>query len=124
MGVWGTGNFERDDSLNVLDRWIEKIREQIRETFQLEHEESLYEDFGESRIIANIDILTALLECYETYPYIELEEIKHWRKDYLETFDRTIDVYSPTPEFKKERREKIEITFDRFYNIVEQILGD
>lgn len=124
MSIWGTGNFERDDALNVLDRWIEKIRGQIRETFQLEHNKLLYEDFGESRIIANIDILTTLLERYDTYPYIELDEIKQWQKDYLETFDRTIDMYSPTPEFRKERRKKIEETFDRFYDIVKQILED
>ena len=124
MSIWGTGNFERDDSLNVLDRWIEQIRQQIRETFQLERENSLYKDFGESRIIANIDILTTLLNRYRTYPYIELDEIKQWREEYLKTFDQTVHVYDPKPEFEKERRREIEQTFDRFHEVVRQILED
>ncbi len=124
MSIWGTENFERDDALNVLDNWIRGILTQIRETFLRDHETSLYYDFGESRIIGNIDILTTLLERYRIDPDIELDEINKWKTDYLNTFDRTIHRYEPKPQYVTERRKKIEDTFARFYEIVNEIYSE
>lgn len=124
MSIWGTENFERDDALNVVDSWIRSIITQIQETFLRDHETSLYYDFGESRIVGNIDILATMLEHYRIDPDIELEEIAQWKTDYLDTFDRTIHRYEAEPEYVTERRLKIEETFARLYKIVNEIYSE
>lgn len=124
MSIWGFGNFDSDDALNVLDELIIGIVKNIRETFLREADTSLYDDFGNSHIVGNIDILSTLLEKYETYPQVELEEVSRWKKDYLDTFDRTIHVYEPTAEYVIERRKVISQTFDRLYGVVEVFWED
>ena len=124
MSIWGFGNFERDDALDVVDIMKTDIINKIRHTFQRPCLTTLYEDLGEAYIVANIDILSTLLENYQTYPSIELDEISRWKNEYLETFDRTIHVYDPTPEFVTKRRFVIAETFDRLYHIVDKLLQD
>ena len=124
MSIWGVDNFERDDAMNVLDRWNEQLVNEVQETFLRKNDKSLYEDYGESRIIGNIDILATLLERYKNYPHITIDEVNIWKQTYLDTYDRTIDTYEPTDEFKKHRREKIEETFNRLHKIVYEIIED
>ena len=118
MGAWGDGNFERDDALNVLDEWYEQIVEGIRRTFQREHEKTLYSDYGELSIVANIDILITLFERYQSSPSLDLDEIARWKQDYLATFDRTIQQYLQAPGFAERRRKTVEATFDRLYDLL------
>ncbi len=116
MSIWGVGNMERDDALNVLDGWCISIIDEIRKTFNQDRLTTLYGDAGESRIIGNIDILITLISHYRTYPNLSLEEIDKWHEDYLDTFDRTIGLYNPEPGFVTWRREFIIKTFDRLHN--------
>lgn len=125
MGVWGDGNFERDDALNMLDGRYAQLLEDIRKTFQRKHETTLYEDTGESGIVANIDILTTLFEHYQsTPPGLALEEIAQWKQDYLDTFDRTIQEYLSAPGFAERRRKTVEATFDRLYTLLKEWFED
>jgi hypothetical protein len=124
MGIWGYGNFERDDSLNVLGDLFEHIIQDIRETFSADSEKSLYDDFGESHIVANIDILITLFQHYRSYPSMNLEEIAKWKQDYLSTYDRTIHEYSDSIEYINQRRQVIIDTFDQLYRIIRDEWGD
>ncbi len=116
MGIWGEGNFDSDQAYNTLGHLFQHIVSQIRVCFTFDSQESLYDDLGERQIMANIDILCTLCEHYETVLDLKLEEATKWKKDYLDTFDRTIDEYRPKPGFKEGRREVIAATFDRLSN--------
>jgi hypothetical protein len=124
MGAWGTDNFERDDALNVLDWWYEKIIDDIKKTFDRDNQTTLFEDYGESRIVANLDILITLVERYQSLPNIQLQQITQWKQDYLQAFDRTIENYLSVEGFVEERRKIVEGTFDKLYTLVQQILED
>ena len=124
MGVWGPGNFERDDALNVLGWWYQNLVDDIRQTFNRDHQQTLYEDYGESRIVANIDILIILVEHYESYPNLQPDEVMQWKQNYLESFERTIHSYIPASGFVEERRKIIETTFDKLKTITEQMFDE
>lgn len=122
MGSWGYGNFDSDGALNMLAMWMNKIIGNIRETFALDSEDSLYERHGENHIVANVDILTTLCEHYNTFPDLELEEISKWKQDYLNTYDhlsRHVTRLDDKVDLKQ-RREIIADTFDRFYRFANQ----
>ncbi len=124
MAIWGPGNFERDDSLNVLEGVFEEIIEDIQRCFTFESERTLYEDFGEATIVAQIDILCTLLKHYQYVPDFGTEKIAKWKQDYLDTFDRTINQYSSSPDYIKSRRQVVENTFDEFHDIVKKAWED
>ncbi len=90
MSSIGPRNFDSDTAYDVLYTLFEGIINEIRQTFTLDSEESLYGDRGEE-VMANIDIILTLCNHYEAHPTLtELDEITKWKNDYLNTFDRTI----------------------------------
>lgn len=122
--IWGAKNFERDDALNVLDWWYMMIIEDIKKTFKRENQGTLYEDYGESRIIANIDILLTLMKHYGVLPNLTPEEVIHWKENYLQTFDRTINKYDPVEGYVEERKQVIAETFDSLHALIKELLDD
>jgi hypothetical protein len=118
MGIWGTGNFERDDALDVLVELYDHIIEEIRTTFAEESEETLYDDRGEDHIVANVDIINTLAQHYKCRPILETEDVIRWKQDYLSTFDRTIHEYSSSTDYIQKRRDTVVATFDRLYQII------
>jgi hypothetical protein len=120
MGIWGTGNFDRDDALDVLASLYDHIVKEIRDTFAEDSEETIYDDLGESHIIPHIDIISTLVERYKSSPYITTEEARKWKQDYLTTFDNNIHQYSDSPEYITERREVVIETFDKLLSVIEQ----
>ncbi|MEQ8676921.1 MAG: hypothetical protein RLP44_26250 [Aggregatilineales bacterium] len=122
MGVWGYKNFEADDSLNVLCSWVNRIIDEIRQTYKIDNEKSLYGNCGDAKIVANVDILGTLYEKYELYHDLQLSEVIRWKQDYLETFDRILSSYPSEPsEFANKRRIVVEDTFDRLCKILQEI---
>jgi hypothetical protein len=87
MGSWGNENFEDDASLDTLDDLFDSLISSIRETFKLDPIERLYDGYGDSKIIANIDILGTLYNHYRTYPALDPQEILVWKQQYLLAFD-------------------------------------
>jgi len=126
MGTWGYKNFECDEAYDELGYLLQHIVSNIHEGFQKDKTDSMYGDQGDSKIIANIDILCTLCEHYSTGPEIDLSKAEEWRHDYLATYDSVFVPYaqSKSPEYVKKRRKEIVETFDRLYKILENLLDD
>jgi hypothetical protein len=126
MGTWGTGNFESDSALDVLALRMNAMIERVREVFSYTSLNSLYDAYGESDIIANVDILGTLFESYRIYPDLELQEVRQWKADYLDTYDRVIKIYANAEpmDFIAERREVVSATFDRVLAVMQDIIQD
>jgi hypothetical protein len=122
MGIWGPGNFEADDALNMLSLWIRKMIDEIRKTYTSESVDRFYDGDGDSHIIANIDIIVTLCRHYHTYPDLDLEEVETWKQQYLQTYDRIMgnlrSSHDEDIEFRRIRRENIVKTFDDLRSIV------
>jgi len=125
MGVWGHGNFDSDDTLNVLSGWINQVIQRIREVYSYEKKD-LYTGRGEADIVANVDILGTLYDKYRIYPDLELAEVADWKREYLDTFDFVSANYNQSEaiEGAKLRRPIIEATFDRLYGILTEIIQE
>ncbi len=126
MGVWGTGNFESDGSMNVLAVWMNGMIERIREVFSYDSQNSIYDAYGESDIVANVDILSTLFKAYRIYPDLEPQEVSKWKANYLNTFDRVSNIYaaSASMDFIEKRREVVDATFDRLLEIMRNIIEE
>ena len=99
--------------------------EAIRKAFDYDSQVTVYDNQGDAEIIARVDILATLSEHYKNAPDIEPEEISRWKQKYLETFDRL--AVSPTPDdlfsgYVNNRRQVINLTFDRLYIAVVSFL--
>ena len=125
MGTWGNGNFESDDALDMLSEWIGQIISKIREVFTYDSKDTFYDLYGDSGIVANVDILGTLFDHYGIYPDLEIEEVARWKKDYLATYDRITSEYvdSASVESAKKRRAVIEATFDRLESVLKSIVS-
>lgn len=124
MSTWDIDNFDSDSALNCLDELIQQRINQIRHTFTLDSQNSLYGDYGEGRIVANIDILITLCSHYEHLPSLKSKEIADWKENYLQTYDKTIQHYRMDWEYIPKRRAVIEATFDNFEKLVKSFEND
>jgi hypothetical protein len=125
MSSDGPGNFDSDTAYDTLGFLLDNIADEIRQTFKLDSEKSLYGDLGEGRIMANIDIVLTLCDHYKAHPSLDdPDEIIKWKQDYLNTFDRTIEYYRPSPGFTEKRRKVIGETFDKLYQLVKEMNED
>ena len=123
MGTWGYGNFERDDSYDALGLLLEHIVTEIRNGFTFDSEETLFNDLGDAWIVAHIDILCTLCKHYQTYPELELSELRQWREQYLEVFDRMSNKRGAS-EYFVQRRKVVSNTFDELEKIVAELHND
>jgi hypothetical protein len=124
MGVWGYGNMESDYAMDTLGRWLNSMIDEIRNTFKLDNQDSLYERKGDARIMANIDIIVSLCQNYGTYPDLEVNEVGEWEKNYLATFDRIYGEATNTDEFVMMRRRTVVETFTNLRNRVIELHSD
>ena len=116
------GNFGGSAADDVLTLLLEQIVSEIRSTFKLDSEKSIYADKGEGSIMGNIDILITLCEHYQVHTTINKpEEVEKWKADYLATFDRNIGEYGIVPQSIVARRKVIVETFDRLYDLVDEM---
>jgi hypothetical protein len=124
MGVWGYGNFESDDAMNVLFAWINKIIGQIQEVFS-DESENVYRE-GDAKIVANIDILITLIEKYELYIDLFLTEVIEWKVNYLNAYDEAAKrrVLPEGIEFAKQRRIVVVETFDKFIEMITKMVNE
>jgi hypothetical protein len=125
MSTWGSGNFENDGALDILGANLAAHVAAIRQAFDYVSHVTLYDNQGDSEIIARVDIRATLSEHYKTAPEIEPEEISRWKQNYLETFDRLAASPTPVelyPDYINRRRAVINSTFDRLHNAVVSFL--
>jgi hypothetical protein len=126
MGAWGYGNFECDEAYFALGELFDHLIGIIRATFKEDTADSIYNDLGEWRIMANIDIMLTLQKDYDTHlvftilPGVTPEEVETWKTNYLATYDRYMAEPVSSLEDPEEsgtyvinRRQQIVATFDR-----------
>ncbi len=128
MGTWGHGNFENDTAAEYLVEFCQPLLEQIRKA--VADPKSLEPDECDSDIMmANIEILVVMGEnigrttediigdSLFPFPYPVVEEIEQWKSAYLQVWDYYIDSLTPSPNYRKKRRELIVNTFDRLSKV-------
>jgi hypothetical protein len=121
MGERGYENFESDAALNTLEGRVFEIEKAIKKTFTLDSEESLYDSWSETHIVANVNIILALCKRYHIYPTIKLAQAKKWRAEYLNTYDGLFGALEDKDKFIENRRNVIEKTFDELISLVTKI---
>jgi hypothetical protein len=109
MGVKGPGNFDNDEALYHLDMLIQQLVRTIENIFS--HQFNLSD--GEALIISNVDILVTLCQAYRETPFVEESVVRQWKEIYLLRYDEQIDDYGPDLEYKVQRRQVIEETFNK-----------
>lgn len=113
MGTWGTGNFDSDESSEYVDTIAAQLVTTINDCIADPARMALDAD-GEAVLMPSVDILALLFEhCHATPP--SANDVREWRRRYLQVFDEQIDelVLDPNSGYKEERRRIIEDTFRR-----------
>jgi hypothetical protein len=114
VGTWGTGNFDGDGPSDYLDGVIDSLEEDIEECFA---GEGINVGSGEDVLIPALQIWSELHEgCGGHLP--EPATIRKWRDAYLPVFDKEMPELADEA-FTKERRQKIESTFERIERLAE-----
>jgi len=110
LGTWGPGNFENDYALDYLSDIVAQLVRDIEDSF--EGTKADPDELGEAVLVPSVAILILLCEhCHATSPRKEV--VREWKHKYLQNWDAYIDQLHPKPDFKLQRREIINATFDR-----------
>ncbi len=124
MGAWGSGNFEddepRDFLANMVSYWESIIDrtlagESTQETGWFRFEPGFQTING--CVMPLLEIILAALEHLESDHCPEAGKVDGWSKQVLDAYDAEIDRWEPDEEYKVERRQVIEQTFDRLLNV-------
>lgn len=118
MGTWGPGNLDSDAASDELGDRTHKLVESLLERARnkLSRDEGEYECaalFIDFEMVLALDA-KKLLRCNNLPSSEEVEDLK---KDYIREWAVHIDGYEPQPEYKKDRRQVILRTFNRFKKI-------
>ncbi len=111
MGTWSADNFGNDGALDYLGDIINGLEKKIEDIFNSGTAADL-DECGESELIPSVAIISILCENCNGAPPTQ-EKIKQWRGRYLLIFDKQIDLLGPDKNYKKERRQVIEDTFNK-----------
>jgi hypothetical protein len=119
MGVSGSGNFENDSALDYIG---DVVKNHINEVEQIINSNVDGSGFGVEDtdvIMAAIEVIIALCEkCYAVPPKLQL--IENWKRLTLEVYDNEIDELRPDPDYKIERRQVINDTFEKLEKLSQQ----
>lgn len=118
MGAGGSGNFDNDSAFDYI---ADVVKEHISEVEQLI-------SFGvdvpfcvedTDIVMAAIEVIIALCEkCYAIPPDLEL--VRKWKRLTIEVYDNEIDGLGPKPDYKIERRQVINSTFEKLEKLSQQ----
>jgi len=111
MGSWGVKNFENDAACDFIGLEIRKYSHQVKEAVdKFEYYEVFYK--CNEKIIAIIDILSALVKLGESASFLpELEEIRRWKKLYMEYWERLV-MDNWNEDCREPRRKALIESFD------------
>jgi hypothetical protein len=112
MGTWSTSNFGCDGACEYLHDTFQKPLLERIESILGDAVAIQLDEQGEDILMPSIELLALLYESYGGTP-LEISKVRHWRDLYLAGYDGYIDLLSPSPGYKEERRRVIEQTFDR-----------
>lgn len=103
MGTWGSGNFDSDSAMDIVDslqsRWHRTIEKTLRDGRL---------DVAEGIVMP----LVALMVSIEPMAPPEASVVADWRRRYIALFDAQIRTLDPAPGYAKQRRAAIVKTFD------------
>ncbi|MEO7720119.1 MAG: DUF4259 domain-containing protein [Capsulimonas sp.] len=111
MGTWGAGNFDSDSALDYISSVVDDLEGKI-EDLLTDEERSALDEEGEGVLVPSVAILSALHETVQA-PTPEPANVARWRTQYLAIYDAQIDGLEPDAEYKVERRQVIQDTFDK-----------
>ena len=109
MGTWGPENFANDGACDYRDSLSQGLIETIEKCFNDEDASSL-DGGGEAELMPSVAMLVVLCEHCGAHPP-KVKVVQEWRNRYLQIYDDQIDGLRPDPDYKIERREIIDQTF-------------
>jgi hypothetical protein len=110
MGAWASGNFDNDAALDFLSDVIKNVDQDLKPPEEVEEIDML---------MAAVTIRKALVElCHANAP--PREQIEELKDAVLQIYDDEIDGLEPDEEYKIERRQVIEKTFDDFLKLLKE----
>jgi hypothetical protein len=107
MGAWGAGNFQDDTALDWLSLSIQKPLVEDIESMLGSHDEG-----SGPAIIAAVEVLAVFCEAVPAVPP-EPEVVTAWHYSYVEGWESYIDDLEPGPEYKAQKLQIINATFQR-----------
>ena len=109
MGTWGSGNFENDAALGLVEDVLKSATSEV-EAFCASDRVGI-EDLEE--IVAGVAIHLALHEhCHATAPKLNL--VLGLREKILRIYDEQVDSLDPQDDYKAQRRATIADTLRRY----------
>jgi hypothetical protein len=110
MGTWGPGNFQNDGALD----WLAEVVDELEETVlsRIDTPAADIDEEGESHLMPAVELLATLADRHGAIPP-HPDVVSAWAANYLQRYDGRIDALAPSADYKKERRDVIEATFDR-----------
>lgn len=110
MGSWASGNFENDAALDLLSDVVKNLDQELTAPDEVEDIDML---------MGAVAIRKALVEHLPANPPPR-EQIEELKEAVLQLYDDEIDSLEPEEEYKAERRQVIEKTFDDFLKLLKE----
>lgn len=118
MGTWGTGNFDNDHAGDFYSSVIDYLATEIDTAMNAEVEldaGGYYSDI----VPAAIEIILALderkLHCLD----LDADEVRIWKRTYMEKWHATVDRTGMDSYYREERERVLNETFDRLIALAE-----
>ncbi len=113
------GNFRSDTAADFVAGLVEELVAQVVSAVARPTSIEPDEYYGEV-VPAIIEIVATLHELTGTASLPKPEVVAKWKLEYMKVWEARIDGLSPSPQYKKARREVLNRTFDR----LEQLSSD
>lgn len=116
MGTWGPGNFDDDTVADGLSEITDDLITKIAEVFSDEDDDTELEpdEWGGAMVPAWLELLTDIGSggrVGATFPPVAT--IESWRDRYLRVWEEYIDELDPDEDYRAERRQVLDTTFQR-----------
>ena len=112
MGTWGSNNFDNDTAGDFFLLFIERMVNEIRVTMRMDSQLNAG-SYWSDVIPCMIEMVTVLVEQNYHCLALDAEELKRWKRIYMERWEDTIDDTQPQTEYRIERERILNETFDR-----------
>jgi hypothetical protein len=117
MGAWGCGNFENDNASDYMVEVQERLFADVREVLDGAGISDELTSTVDAVIMPIAELLCVIGE-HIAPVYLDRSEFEQWRHAVLTAYDRHIDEYNPTIDYKTDRRAVIVQTFARLDKLI------
>lgn len=119
MGTWGTRNFDNDSAGDFYLQFIERMMMEIRLTMKNELRIHAGNYWGDV-IPCMIDLIRVIAEQDFHCLDLDTEEFKRWKQTFMDRWRMTIYECNPDEEYRKEREQVLNDTFDNLIAVSER----